>query len=223
MLNTWVAAKIPSRRPLVIRPVRPQKILMTDAISIRLGVAENHIGAATELYCRALEEKITPFLGPPERAAAFLASGMVANRAFVALAGGEVVGIAGFKLAGRDLFRPSLGDFFREYGLTAPFRLAGLALLERKEEPGCLLMDGLGVAESARGQGIGTRLLAQIETHAVSLGKRSIRLDVIDTNPAARRLYERLGFVAVKTEDVGPLRALLPFRQVTEMRKNLLT
>ena len=221
MLNNRALAEAPSARTLVIWLAHPQKNQMTSSVSIQLGVAKNHIDGATELYCQALQEKITPFLGPPERAAPFLASGLVADRAFVALAAGEVVGIAGFKLAGRDLFRPSLGSFFREYGLSAPLRLGALALLERKEEPDCLLMDGLAVAKSARGQGIGTRLLASIEAHAISLGKRSIRLDVIDTNPAARRLYERLGFVAEKTEDVGPLRVVLPFRQVTEMRKYL--
>ena len=96
-----------------------------------------------------------------------------------------------------------------------------MALLERKEDPSGLLMDGIAVSAQARGQGVGTRLLAAIEDHARVLGKTSIRLDVIDTNPDARRLYERVGYRAVRTTGVGPFRPLFQFRSTTEMKKTL--
>ena len=80
-------------------------------------------------------------------------------------------------------------------------------------------MDGIAVDAAAWGRGIGTRLLDAICDHARDLDKTSVRLDVIDTNPRARTLYERRGFVTVRTEGVGPLRAIFSFRAVTTMRK----
>lgn len=194
---------------------------MNDAIQIQLGVPDDQFDRATDLYCQAFEQKLSPFLGPPKRAARFLAAGLANDRAYVALNDGKVAGVAGFKLDGKGLFEPSMGSFFREYRLSAPFRLIGLMLLDRKEEADCLLMDGIAVSTEARGQGIGTRLLQAIEDHAVSLGRTSIRLDVIDTNPGARRLYERFGFVAQKTTSVGFLCMIFPFSSSTDMRKEV--
>ena len=115
------------------------------------------------------------------------------DRAFVAFLEGAVVGIAGFKIAGKGLFEPSLKTFVHEYGLSSPFRHLGLALLERREPGTCLLMDGIAVAGQMRGKGIGSRLISAVEDYAIRSGKNSIRLDVVDTNPNARRLYERIG------------------------------
>ena len=194
---------------------------MSEEIIIRLGVPDEHVDAATDLYCEAFREKITPFLGTPDRAARFLAQGLAPDRAFLALQKGRVVGIAGFKVDGRGLYEPGMSRFFAEYGWSAPARILGLLLLERAESPDLLLMDGIAVSENARGHGIGTRLLSAIEAHARQLNKRSIRLDVIDTNPGARRLYERFGFEARKTSGIGPLKHLFSFRASTEMRKQL--
>ncbi len=190
-----------------------------DEVSIQLGVPDDQVKAAAELYGAALGEKLTPFLGQLDRAAPFLASGLVKDRAFVALQGGRLVGIAGFELDGQGLFKITFKQMIEAYGWSALLRYLGLALLERKEEPDCLLMDGIAVADDARGRGIGSRLLNALTEHASALGKASIRLDVIDTNPNARRLYERMGFNAEKTEDIGPLRWIFPFQKVTEMRK----
>lgn len=194
---------------------------MPDEIEIAPGVPADLAGPATELYCQAFVEKLTPFLGDEARAAAFLAPSMVLDRAFVACRGSEVLGIAGFKLDGRGLFEPSAGDFIRTYGVSGVVRMAGLAALERAERPGELLMDGIAVSAAARGQGIGTRLLQAIADHARATGKSTVRLDVIDTNPDARRLYERYGFEAGPTTGIGIFRLVFPFRTSTEMVKRV--
>ncbi|MCP5080389.1 MAG: GNAT family N-acetyltransferase [Alphaproteobacteria bacterium] len=194
---------------------------MNDGIIIQLGVPAQHVEVATDLYCDAFREKLTPFLGEPERAARFLATGLAPDRAFLALQNGKVVGIAGFKVDSRGLYEPGVGRFFKEYGWSAPARIFGLLLLERAESQDLLLMDGIAVSESVRGRGIGTRLLEAIEDHAQRLNKRSIRLDVIDTNPGARRLYERFGFEARETKSIGPLKLLFSFGGSTEMRKQV--
>ena len=194
---------------------------MTDTVAIQLGVPELLRARATALYCAALKAKLTPFLGPADRTARFLAPAMRTDRAFVATGGATILGISGFQEDGVGLFEFGLAQFWREYGLSGPVRAIGLAALDRREAKDTLLMDGIAVDAAAQGRGIGTGLLAAVCNHARNLGKTHVRLDVIDTNPRARALYERQGFVAGETVGLGPLRLIFPFRAVTTMRKTL--
>ncbi|MEM7427946.1 MAG: GNAT family N-acetyltransferase [Pseudomonadota bacterium] len=194
---------------------------MTIEIEVRPGVPAAQKEAAVRLYCLAFEQKLRPFLGSPERTTRFLVPGLMEDRIICAIAGGRVVGVAGFKRAGRGMFEPGLAAFFREYGITAPFRLAALLLMERMERPGELLMDGIAVAPEMRGQGIGGLLLDAIEDHARRHGEKSIRLDVIDTNPGAKKLYERNGFKGVRSRGTGLLSPFFAFTSTLQMRKLL--
>ena len=56
-------------------------------------------------------------------------------------------------------------------------------------------MDGIVVDPEHRGKGVGTRLFSSLVNFAKSVQHSTMRLDVIDTNSGARRLYERLGFI----------------------------
>jgi hypothetical protein len=44
---------------------------------------------------------------------------------------------------------------------------------------------------------------------------------VVDTNPRARKLYEREGYVAVRTEATPYLRRMMGFGAVTTMERRL--
>ena len=50
------------------------------------------------------------------------------------------------------------------------------------------------LAPSARGRGLGTRLVEAVCDHARSHGARALRLAVATSNPGAERLYKRMGF-----------------------------
>lgn len=202
-------------------PVDRPSSLDSATVYIRQGVDDGQRGDATRLYCEAFAEKLMPFLGKLDRSMAFLSRYVAVDRACVAELDGRVVGVAGYKQGGRGLFEPSFAGFWQEYGWSAPLRYLGLALLERREEPECLLMDGIAVDASLRGHGIGTKLLRAIEEKALSRGCRTIRLDVIDTNPGARRLYERFGFEAEKTTGVGIFRMFFSFESSTTMTKRI--
>ena len=78
-------------------------------------------------------------------------------------------------------------------------------------------MDGIFVSETARGQGVGTKLLNATKEKAISLGCSTVRLDVIDTNPRARSLYERQGFVAGNTNNIGFFSHIFGFQKSTTM------
>jgi ribosomal protein S18 acetylase RimI-like enzyme len=193
---------------------------MTDIVH---GLKDNHRAQAAQLYWAAFAAKLGKVLGPTERAEAFLCDVIDSSHVISAISqDGQLLGVAGFKTDSGAFVGGGIRDLMRHYGLFGTiWRVSLLAMLERKTAPGVLLMDGICVDSAARGQGVGTLLLNAIMDHAKGENLSSVRLDVIDNNPRARALYERLGFVPADTQSLGPLRHVFGFNSATEMRKSL--
>ncbi|GAA3381724.1 GNAT family N-acetyltransferase [Cryptosporangium minutisporangium] len=188
----------------------------------RRGVPPGSEQVVAALYWEAFGRKLGPALDPPDAGRAFIAAHLNPDRGVTAIADGTVVGVAGYQLGGRALTGGGAADVLSAYGVLRGLRrLAILALFERTPEPGELVMDGIAVDAQHRGNGIGSRLLTEITAIAAENACRRIRLDVIDTNPGARVLYERHGFVAKRTEQTPYLRRLLGFGAVTTMHRAL--
>jgi len=66
---------------------------------------------------------------------------------------------------------------------------------------------------------VGSLLIEKVAAVAAEQDCGEIRLDVIDTNPRARSLYERRDLTAIRTERTPYLRELLGFGAVTTMRR----
>ncbi len=159
----------------------------------------------------------------PKSRIAVLTEGFDPRFSFVAIKGNELVGIAGFKVAqGSFTAGISFRMLIKNLGLFKAIRaVLVLTMFERKHIADQLLMDGISVSSRMRSSGIGTMLLDSLTEYAHNEGYRSVRLDVIDTNPAARRLYERVGFVPVKTEHFAYLKWLLGFGSATQMQYHI--
>lgn len=113
---------------------------------------------------------------------------------------GRLLGLVGLQFGGKHFVNITCRDLRRRFGHARGFVVwLKLAYLKRAAAPGELLLDGIAVADGARGRGVGTALLGGVERFATVKGFGSIRLDVVDTNEGARRLYERSGFVARRT------------------------
>jgi len=69
----------------------------------------------------------------------------------------------------------------------------------------------------ARGTGVGTALFGALFDLARDRGYRKIILDVIDSTPRAKALYERLNFQATGVENTAFLRPILGFSSATRM------
>ncbi|MFH8607309.1 GNAT family N-acetyltransferase [Streptomyces sp. NPDC018029] len=191
-----------------------------DGPGIRRGVPEGSETRVAALYWEAFGRKLGAALNPPDKARAFLAAHLHHDRGVVALVDGEVAGVAGYQLDERGLTGGSAGDVLATYGtLRGLPRLPLLLLMERRPADGELVMDGIAVAAEHRGKGIGSLLLREIAAVAAEHSCRRVRLDVIDVNPRARALYERHGFVAVRTEKTPYLRGLMGFGAVTTMHR----
>ncbi|MFC8393032.1 GNAT family N-acetyltransferase [Streptomyces sp. NPDC057238] len=192
----------------------------TGPVAVRRGIPVGVEQRAAELYWDAFGRKLGPALNPPGMAVSFIATHLNADRAICAFLGGQLVGLAGYQLGGRALTGGSASAVLRAYGRLGGLpRLLLLALLERQPVPGQLVMDGIAVAPDVRGRGVGSLLLEEVAAVAAEQDCREIRLDVIDTNPRARALYERRGFTAVRTERTPYLRRLLGFGAVTTMHR----
>ena len=189
-----------------------------------LGLDETHFSAAAVLYDRAFGAKLGIAIRSQRERLEILERSLVPEFAIAAIDGERLVGLAGLHSPEGSLTaglspRELIGRLGPVRGLRA---IAILSLLERKPAPGELLMDGIAVDESHRGRGIGSGLLRNVVEYATANGYRSVRLDVIDTNPAAKRLYERLGFVTVRHESFPFLAWLLGFGGSTTMAYDVL-
>lgn len=208
------------------REARTESPMTHDQTTVELvhGIPEAMRASAAALYDDAFGSKFAVAIPSGEERAALLADSLNLKFAFGAmangrLANGRLVGLAGYKT--RD------GSFTDGMTYNALLKHAGplrgtwaalvFSLYERSLTPGQLLMDGIVVDASMRGHGIGTRLLNELTTFARSSGYGTVRLDVIDTNPNARRMYERNGFTATGTERFGYLRWLLGFGASTTL------
>ena len=179
-------------------------------LTVTPGFADGERAALAALYWQAFGGKLGRILGPAPRAEAYLARALRPDHALVAREGtGRVLGVAGFRTRQGSFLpadRAALAAVYGEPG--GALRAAALALLASDTDGARFLVDGIAVAEAARGQGVGHALLAALVAEARRRGHAAIRLDVVADNPRARALYERVGFRAAGGGD-SRLAALL--------------
>ncbi len=195
---------------------------MTQDIIIQRGFSDEQREQVAALYWTAFAQKLEPIFRQREPALRVIAESLNPQYSFVALAGDQVAGVAGFKDAHGSLLDLTPAAMTRTFGFVGGWlRLLGLLIFARPVQPGVLLMDGIVVNAELRGGGIGSRLLDAIVDYGREQGCDSIRLDVVDTNPRARQLYERKGFVAVAEQRYPYLRSIFGFSGAATMHKAL--
>jgi len=188
-------------------------------VTISRGFADQERAQAAALFWQAFAAKLGKVMGPDEKGLAFFEIALNPDFALVARdETGRVLGLAGFKTREGAFSGGSMSDLARVYGwFGAIWRALVLSVLERELKPGVFQMDGIFVAAEARGKGVGTALLNAIKSEARNRNMSEVQLDVIDTNPRARSLYEREGFQPLGQEKTGPLKYLFNFRSATKM------
>jgi ribosomal protein S18 acetylase RimI-like enzyme len=183
---------------------------------------EAHIPAGVRLYYTGLEAKLGPVFGPPETALTVLPGSIHPTRCLTAFAEGRLAGILALQDQTGSFLEPSYNTMVRHYGqIAGTFRTMLLMLLDHRLPPGDLYLDGIVVEPSVRGQGIGRALMAAFENLARDNGFSTVSLEVIDTNPRARRLYEHLGYRHVATHTMGPFSRLFGFGTTRHMTKSI--
>ncbi len=189
-------------------------------ITYHVGIPERYKLEAVELYDEAFNEKLSLAIPCEKARKKLFYENFMPQYAIGAISKNTLHGIAGFhtnegSLTGTISYRALLSQlgFLRGNRAALVF-----SLYERKPKPGEIVMDGIAVRSNPRVSGIGSTLLDEIIKYAKQHGYNSVRLDVIDTNPRAKALYERLGFRTVSTEYFPYLRKILGFGGVTTMK-----
>lgn len=189
-------------------------------VSVQTGLAPQLRPAAARLYWQAFGGKLGLVLGPEPRALAFLDRVMRADHVIVAVEGGQLRGLAGFKSPAGSFAGGGMADLVAIYGWAgALWRAALLGMLMQDIDNERFLLDGICVAPEARSRGIGALLLAAIDAEAARRGYTAVRLEVIDDNWRAKALYERLGFVTTRRAKLGLLRHVFGFASAVTMVK----
>lgn len=192
-------------------------------VDVQAGIPAGTEEKAAELYWEAFGAKLGRVMGPRDKALAYINRVLDPTHALSAVApDGTLLGVVGFKTNKSALVGGTFEDMAAIYGaFGATWRGLLVSLLERDTENERFLMDGIFVAPEARGQGVGSALLHAIMEEARTRGYASVRLDVIDTNPRARALYERHGFEPHNTSHLGVLKPVFRFGSATTMVRQL--
>ncbi len=194
-------------------------------VTIQRGLPESLRTDAVEVFDEAFGEKLSLAIPSTEKRQTIISEGLIGDNLIVALAGDDLAGIAAVATRGGRYDGGSLSDesvswsmLRRHLGTLGAIRAALVMLAyDHKPPTDALHLEDIAVAAVARGRGIGTRLLAEVEAIAREEGKARVELQVIDTNPRAQELYARQGYVVVKTERLGFLRRILGFGGIYTM------
>ena len=192
--------------------------------SIRLldHLPERLADKAAALYLSALADELVPVYGsgPPARQA--LANGFNRRLCITAVDNDRLVGILGIQIPSAGFMDVTVKTLQPHYGLPGSlWRLALLAFLHYSPPAGEVYVDGIAVDPDYRGQGVGTAMMAAFESWAGGQGLSMIRLEVVDTNARAQKLYRRLGFEVLREQTVWPVGSLFGFRSSMVMIKSL--
>jgi ribosomal protein S18 acetylase RimI-like enzyme len=193
------------------------------AVTVFRGLHPQLRPQAARLYWEAFGGKLGRVLGPDERALRFFERVIRGDLCFSAVAdGGELIGLAGYKTMSGSFAGGTWDDLAGIYGRWGGrWRGSLLWALGREVDNDRFLIDGICVAKAHRGNGVGSLLLAALYREAAERGYGAVRLDVIQDNFRARALYERHGFRATRTEELGVLRFLFGFASSTTMVRSL--
>lgn len=192
-------------------------------MKITTGIPEADRAEAAALYWEAFGEKLGFVLGPKYRALIFITHVMRSDHGICAHdEQGRLLGVAGYKTMHGALVGGDFWELRRVYGwVGASIRTLLLAALEKDTDNDRFVMDGIFVAEEARGRGVGTALLHAVADEARRRGYRQVRLDVVDSNPRARALYLHEGFQVVGTRSIGIMRHIFGFSSATTMVRDV--
>jgi len=196
----------------------PSPQIMAD-IDIRQGIPEGMRAEAARLYAGVFAVKYRTLIGSGPRAERIIAASLCLSQSFAALHQGRLVGLAGYNRHNAHFLTLGVAVLIREFGLLPGLWRFFLHVCQRKRLPRReLLIDGIVVADDWRGRGLGSLLIERLAHLAQLRGLAGLRLGVVDTNPRARQLYERLGFVLLETRYYRLLRGWIPFTSLLVMR-----
>ncbi|SOC16185.1 GNAT family N-acetyltransferase [Rhodobacter maris] len=190
-------------------------------VVLRHGLEPAQRRQAARLYWRAFGGKLGRVIGPEPKALAYIER-VIDPRHVIAVsdANGRVLGVIGFRTREGAFVAGTRADLVAVYGRFGAFwRRLALGTLAQDLPEGMVSIDGLAVAERARGLGLGAALMRALCEEAARQGYTGVRLDVVGENLRARALYDRLGFTVTSRVDRWLTAAIFGYRTVLAMER----
>ena len=193
-----------------------------EDVTVTEGLAAEHVEDALRVLYGAFAKKLRIGFRDAEDFVRLFRDGVNPAACLSATADGKLLGILALQWTGVELYDFRVRSVFRRFSpLRAILILVNMLLLFTPPRKDVLLVDQLAVAPSARGKGVGTRLLETAEAKGRAMGVPKMVLSVLSENVGAIRLYERMGYV--KTQAVGGalVRVVVKSAEVWRMEKAL--
>ncbi|ALU28364.1 GNAT family N-acetyltransferase [Myroides odoratimimus] len=160
---------------------------------------------AAHVLQQAFNEKLKGILGTEEEIHQVILASLDAKHIIVARSSeGELIGVAAYQHNGQCTLNISLSIMIKVYGLIRGlYKMMQLIMyFPSKRDKDVVYVDAIAVDENFRGLGVGKMLLEEVEKLALEHHARYVSLDVIKENPRAKKLYEQIGFVEVKYNEL---------------------
>lgn len=196
---------------------------MTIQITRHLTVEQ--VDEVIQIVYDAFEKKIDNLevrADDPEQLFRVLKASARLDQCFFAINDDKVAGVLGIYQDGKNFYFFPWKVLKQEFGF---FGALGRKIVEFfskvRVKKGELYIGGIAVHSNYRGQGIGTKLIERVEEYGLKNGYNHLTLEVVDTNPKAHKLYQRLGFKDEKTRHFGFITEPAGFTAATKMKKIL--
>jgi len=147
----------------------------------------------------------------PEQAIDFLRYAFVKGKGefgyddhIVALDNNTIIGLVGRRSATDNLaytitaVKQIFGFYGLVKGLKVVFRGLRFEAIVTPPSKGRVCLHNLGVSPDSRGKGYGQQMIEDFLINEKKVNTKHVCLDVAATNPRAKQLYQRLGFVVTK-------------------------
>jgi ribosomal protein S18 acetylase RimI-like enzyme len=195
---------------------------LNQSLEISLGLPDVYRRTAAELCYDAFQQKFEPILNSAELGVGILEAGLRSEQIMIAVQNQQLAGVVGLEYNNQYFFDLKTSALVQAYGwLRGIIKMMLFLPFAQHHHDGQLTIGAIAVSPIMRGQGVGTQLLHTIFDYARENGFRSVSLEVVDTNPHAQQLYQRMGFDVIKTRRYPYLKRLMGFSAVTAMKKNI--
>lgn len=199
---------------------------MESEIKITQTIHDVQKFAVAQMYYQAFLKKFSTlwlFVKVERTAIPILRDSINYQDGLYAVLDGKVVGFVGLETDKRYYTQFNFSTFSNYmYSLSAAWRYIAYGiyrLFHGKPGEDILHIDPIVVSAETRGLGIGTKLIEATFEYAKKLHKRKVILEVVDTNPRAKKLYEKMGFRVAKVKNTSLLTNKAGFSKVYHMEK----
>jgi ribosomal protein S18 acetylase RimI-like enzyme len=182
-------------------------------ITMQEGLTSDMIDDAVRLFLSAFRDKLTPVLGDDERMVALFKASVNPDSCLAASDQGRLVGLLAVKVTGQTFLDVNFITVRSLYGFFgAVSRTVMLKIMDHSVRPKELYVEAIAVDEKARGEGIGTKLIEEVVRLAGNRAMERVTLEVINTNPRALQLYQRLGFSISNRMRIWPVNRIFGWK-----------